>query len=185
MDRIVCLLDVAHTIPTSKRQKSRSTLPCLVWLPLYSLVKVWDAFRYGHIGPLHLKEEIIYRNINSGILQNVLLPYVRQVMRRGWIFQQENDPKHTSAVVKDFIAAHRIQLLELPSMSTNLNPIENLWRELKHRCIGLKAKNKDDKFRQLQEKWSKILVETLNHLVESMPRRCHVVIDSTSYPTKY
>ena len=80
---------------------------------------------------------------------------------------------------------HRIQLLEWPSQSTDLNPIENLWRDLEHRFIGLKAKNKVEKFRQLQEKWSEIPVETLNHLIECMPRRCQAVIDSKDYPTKY
>ena len=84
---------------------------------------VWGAFRYGHISPLQLVEGIMDRHMYRDILQNVILPYVRQVMRRGWKFQQENGPKHTSAVVKDFIVVHRIQLLEWPSQSTDLNPI--------------------------------------------------------------
>ena len=36
------------------------------------------------------------------ILENVMLPFSGTKMARGWIFQQDNDPKHSSRLVKDW-----------------------------------------------------------------------------------
>jgi hypothetical protein len=38
------------------------------------------------------------------ILQNQLLPAAENMYGRSWRLQQDNDPKHTSRVGKDFIA---------------------------------------------------------------------------------
>jgi len=57
---------------------------------------------------------------------------------------KDNDPKHTSNLSKDFFTANKIKWWKTPPESPYLNPIENMWHELKEyirREIKLKTKD--------------------------------------------
>ena len=70
------------------------------------------------------------------ILCDNLLPSVRALkMGRRWVFQHDNDPKHTAKATKEWLKKKHIQVLEWPSQSPDLNPIANLCRELKLRTL--------------------------------------------------
>ncbi len=56
-------------------------------------------------------------------------------MGRGWVFQHDNDPKHTAKATKEWLKKKHIKVLEWSSQSPDLHPIENLWRELKVRVV--------------------------------------------------
>ena len=49
----------------------------------------------------------------------------------GWVFQHDNDPNHTAHNTKTWRRDQNIYMLDWPSYSSDLNPIENIWGLLK------------------------------------------------------
>ncbi|GFX39107.1 transposable element Tcb1 transposase [Trichonephila clavipes] len=98
---------------------------------------------------------------------------------------QDNDPKHTAFVVKEWLLYHGRNKHNTPPQSPDLNVIENLWSHLERAVQKHQITSKEQLKSVLQEDWLNIAPETTRHLVESMPRRLEAVISAKGYATKY
>ena len=115
-----------------------------------------------------------------------MLPSAQKLFdNEDWIFQQDNDPKHTSKLCKAWIRDKIAQTFGWPAQSPDLNPIENLWSYLDWKLKNRKPSNEAELFKCLQEAWETIPTDYLMSLVDSMPRRCEAVIEAKGHSTKY
>ena len=74
---------------------------------------------------------------------------------------QDNDPKHTSRRAREFFADNGIEWWKTPAESPDLNPIENLWHELKEYIRReVKPKTKDDLLTGIDNFWRTVSVQS-------------------------
>ncbi|KAK3537702.1 hypothetical protein QTP70_017833 [Hemibagrus guttatus] len=74
---------------------------------------------------------VINGTMNSAVYQKILKENVRPSvcdlkLKRTWVLQQDNDPKHTSKSTSEWLKKNKMKTLEWPSQSPDLNPIEML-----------------------------------------------------------
>jgi len=87
---------------------------------------LWGCFSTKGIGKLIRVEGRMNGAMYREILSQNLLPSVRALkIKCGWIFQHDSDPKHTAWAMKEWLRKKHFKVLEWPSQSPDLNPIEN------------------------------------------------------------
>ncbi len=99
--------------------------------------------------------------------------------------EHDNDPKYTAKATKEWLKKKHIKVLEWPSQSPDLNPIENLWRKLKVRVAKRQPQNLNDLERICKEEWDKIPPEMCANLVANYKKRLTSVIANKGFATKY
>ena len=101
------------------------------------------------------------------ILKAIMIPYADEHMPLKLIFMQDNDPKHTSKKAKAFLQQQKIDLIKWPSQSTDMNPIEQLWKDLKVSLANKKTKNYPELQNAVQEAWKAIPIDKSRRLIDA------------------
>ncbi|KAK6325046.1 hypothetical protein J4Q44_G00043880 [Coregonus suidteri] len=149
-------------------------------------IMLWGCFAAGVTGALHKIDGIMRKENYVDILKQHLKTSVRKLkLGRKWVFQMDNDPKHTSKVVAKWLKNNKVKVLEWPSQSPDLNPIENVWPELKKRVRARRPTNLTQLHQLCQEEWAKIHPTYCGKLVEGYLKRLTQVKQFKGNATKY
>jgi hypothetical protein len=102
---------------------------------------------------------------------------------------------HTAKIIIEFFEVNKIQLLEHPAYSPDLNPIEHLWRKLKNLVFTMHPElthmtSKDEEafdllIRAIIEAWEAIPQSFFDAVVDSMQARWQAVITAQGWQTRY
>jgi hypothetical protein len=120
------------------------------------------------------------------ILERSLLPFIRDKMPAHHRLVQDNDPKHTSRHTQAFFERTGVNWWKTPPESPDLNPIENLWHELKEFIRReVKPKVKQELIDGILEFWSTVDVAKCRKYIGHLQKVIPVVIENEGNATGF
>ena len=119
------------------------------------------------------------------ILEQTLVLFVKEVLPVHR-FMQDNDPKHTSNYAKDWMTDNGINWWKTPPESPDMNPIENLWHEMKEYVRReVKPTTKEELVEGLKKFWKTVDVakctKYIKHLKKVLPKVVELNGNATGY----
>ena len=141
----------------------------------------WGCFTFKGTGRLIPVEGMMNSIKYKEILTKYLLPTVQVAFPEGGgIFQQDLAPCHTSKMIQKFFKESKLNVLEWPGNSPDLNPIENLWAIIKKRLQKYDCTTKSKLIEGIIQIWyhDEELQNLCSKLVDSMPTRVAMLINA-------
>lgn len=158
-------------------------------LPHPVKLNVWGCFCGRGLGYCYIFNE----NMDGKLLKKILGTHLKESAELHfeqdppelWRLLQDNDPKHKSVLVRNWLFSNGISMLEFPAYSPDLNPIENLWNDMARRVEARPASTVEELQDVIAEEWERTSLAYIRKLARSMPERCQAVIDAHGDHTKY
>ncbi|EPS44330.1 hypothetical protein H072_1671 [Dactylellina haptotyla CBS 200.50] len=102
---------------------------------------------------------------------------------------QDNAPAHAAAATRQDLEERKVQVIQWPAFSPDLNPIETVWNYMKDYIEDHHSARKNPSHsvlrRYVQEAWEVVPEAYLQDLVNTMPARCQAVIAANGYHVKF
>ena len=101
-------------------------------------------------------------------------------------FLHDSAPCHTSRIVTSWLKQQKIEVITWPGNSPDLNPIENLWNNLKCMVSRDNPSSLPELQNSIRRNWClQVTPEYCQALSDSMPRRVQKVKKAKGWMTKY
>ena len=117
------------------------------------------------------------------MLTPVCIPHVQNNGRLR--LMHDGASSHTARATRALLQANRIKALSWPSLSPDLNPIENIWDVIGQRIRGRVPLNIRDLERFVFEEWNGVAQLTLRNYIASMRCRCQAVVNANGGHTRF
>ena len=120
------------------------------------------------------------------------VPNLRTAINQPAVLMQDNAPCNTAKLVKTFLSKGDVTVMEWPTQSPDMNPIENVWKLLNKRPKEKNPRNVEELWTRLKGEWKKISVDECKTLIHSCSKRfqathqvlrnyeCYIHLDITS-----
>ena len=139
-------------------------------------IMVWGCFGGGQVGLIAKIDGKMTKEVYLKILKEHVLVCGTELIGKRFVFQQDNDPKHTAKVVNQYLNEKQeeglLKVMTWPPQSPDCNPIELLWDHLDRAVRKTPPRGKNDLWEAIQNIWKNIDEEFLKKLIDRMPRIC-------------
>jgi len=149
-------------------------------------VSLWGCICAEGLGHAELYVDTLNARRYQTILGLNLVSSAHQFWPKGqWWFQQDNWTVHTAGTSRLWFESHGVDLIEWPAWSPDLNPIEELWNDLKRRVYGRHPQTMEQLEQFITEEWAATDLNFIARICRNMPRRLQLVISNEGHKIAY
>ena len=147
---------------------------------------VWGCFSGTSVGTLVVLPKNV--KVNQHNYRELLETNLNECMDKcaADVFMQDGAPAHTARSVKNWMDDNNINFIrDWPGNSPDLNPIENLWDNIKKKLKGKDISSLPKLEAALRECWDAHPRNRLENLALSLPNRLELLKERRGKPTRY
>lgn len=153
-------------------------------------VMVWSCITWEGVGYLVFIDTTMDKHLYKRILEEDFIETIDyyNLKKDDILFMHDNDRKHTANIVTDWLRDQKIETVNWPAQSPDLNPIENIWALLKNRLYSnytMPPSSIKELKKRIVDIWYSITPEEVRPYILSMHKRCNEVIKAKGYWTKH